>query len=402
MTTVATSPAPAVPTVYLDYAATTPVDPRVAALMCECLQSQELCGNPSSTGHAFGRRARALVETARRKVALLVNARPETVVWTSGATESNNLALLGAARFNASRGKHIVSARTEHKAVLDPLKRLEREGFSVTYLTPDRSGIVRPEQVIDVLRPDTLLVSLMHVNNETGVVQDIGAVGAACRERGRLFHVDAAQSAGKVPIDVEALGVDLMSLTAHKVYGPKGVGALYLRRRPPLGLTPLIEGGGQEGGLRSGTLATHQIAGMGLAFELAAREGAADSARVAALRDRLWQGISSIGGVRLNGHPHQRIAGVLNVAFGDVEGESLQFALRDLAVSAGAACSSESEEPSYVLRALGLGDAEARSSLRFSLGRFSTEADVDFAIDCVRREVPRLRGLAPGAPAQAS
>ncbi len=397
-----TAAAPGTSSVYLDYAATTPVDPRVAALMCECLQSHDLCGNPSSTGHAFGRRARALVESARRQVAQLLNARPETIVWTSGATESNNLALLGAARFNASRGKHIVSARTEHKAVLDPLKRLEREGFSVTYLTPDRGGIVHPEQVVEALRPDTLLVSLMHVNNETGVVQDIGAVGAACRQRGILFHVDAAQSAGKVPIDVEALGVDLMSLTAHKVYGPKGVGALYLRRRPPLGLTPLIEGGGQEGGLRSGTLATHQIAGMGLAFELAASEGAADSARVAALRERLWQGIGTVGGVRLNGHPQQRIAGVLNVAFSDVEGESLQFSLRDLAVSAGAACSSESEEPSYVLRALGLSDAEARSSLRFSLGRFSTEADVDFAIGCVRREVPRLRGLAPGAAAPAS
>jgi cysteine desulfurase len=319
-------------------------------------------------------------------------------VWTSGATESNNLALLGAARFNASRGRHIVSARTEHKAVLDPLKRLEREGFSVTYLTPDRSGIVQPQQIVEALRADTVLVSLMQVNNETGVIQDIAAVGASCRERGILLHVDAAQSAGKVPIDVEALGVDLMSLTAHKAYGPKGVGALYVRRRPPLGLTPLIEGGGQEGGLRSGTLATHQIAGMGLAFELAAREGAADSARVAGLRARLWEGISSVGGVRLNGHPDQRVAGVLNVAFSDVEGESLQFSLRDLAVSAGAACSSESEEPSYVLRALGLSDAEARSSLRFSLGRFSAEADVDFAIECVRREVPRLRGLAPSSP----
>ena len=386
---------------YFDYSATTPVDPRVAALMCECLQSQDLCGNPSSTGHAFGRRARALVESARRQVAQLLNARPETIVWTSGATESNNLALLGAARFNAARGRHIVSARTEHKAVLDPLKRLEREGFSVTYLTPGHGGIVQPEQVVEALRPDTLLVSLMHVNNETGIIQDIGAVGAICRERGVLLHVDAAQSAGKVPIDVDSLAVDLMSLTGHKVYGPKGVGALYLRRRPPLGLTPLIEGGGQEGGLRSGTLATHQIAGMGLAFELAAREGAADSARIAELRERLWQGICSVGGVRLNGHPERRIAAILNIAFSEVEGESLQFSLRDLAVSAGAACSSESEEPSYVLRALGLSDAEARSSLRFSLGRFSTQADVDFAIERVRREVPRLRGLAPTAPGRA-
>lgn len=400
MTTASTSPATGASSVYLDYAATTPVDPRVAALMCECLQSQDLCGNPSSTGHAFGRRARAIVESARRQVSALLNARPETIVWTSGATESNNLALLGAARFNASRGRHVVSARTEHKAVLDPLKRLEREGFSVTYLTPDSGGIVQARQVLEALRPDTLLVSLMHVNNETGVIQDVGAVGALCRERGILFHVDAAQSAGKVPIDVEALGVDLMSLTAHKVYGPKGVGALYLRRRPPLGLTPLIEGGGQEGGLRSGTLATHQIAGMGLAFELAAREGGADSERVTGLRERLWRGISSVGGVRLNGHPEQRIAGVLNVAFSEVEGESLQFSLRDLAVSAGAACSSESEEPSYVLRALGLSDAEARSSLRFSLGRFSTADDVDFAIESVRREVPRLRALAPADQGQ--
>ncbi len=395
ITTTPASPASADSTVYLDYAATTPVDPRVAALMCDCLKSPALCGNPSSTGHAFGRRARALVETARRQVAALLGARPETVVWTSGATESNNLALLGAARFNASRGRHIVSARTEHKAVLDPLKRLEREGFAVTYLTPDRAGIVHPEQVLEVLRADTLLVSLMHVNNEIGVINDIAAVGAACRERGILFHVDAAQSAGKIPIDVDAMGVDLMSLTAHKVYGPKGVGALYLRRRPPLGVAPLIEGGGQEGGLRSGTLATHQIAGMGLAFELAALEGSVDSMRVAGLRDRLWLGLSSIGGVRLNGAADQRIAGILNVAFSDVEGESLQFALRDLAVSAGAACSSESDEPSYVLRALGLSDAEARSSLRFSLGRFSSQADVDAAVESIRREVPRLRALAP-------
>ncbi len=284
--------------------------------------------------------------------------------------------------------------------MLDPLHRLEREGFTVTYLTPDRSGIVHPEQVVEALRADTLLVSLMHVNNETGVIQDIGAVGAACRERGILFHVDAAQSAGKIAIDVDALGVDLMSLTAHKVYGPKGVGALYLRRRPPLGITPLIEGGGQEGGLRSGTLATHQIAGMGLAFALAAQEGNVDNERIARLRDRLWQGLSPLGGLQLNGHPDNRIAGILNVAFSDVEGESLQFALRDLAVSAGAACSSESEEPSYVLRALGLGDAEARSSLRFSLGRFSTEADIEFAVGSVCREVPRLRALTPVAPHQ--
>lgn len=383
--------------VYLDYAATTPVDPRVAAVMIECLQAADLCGNPSSTGHAFGRRARALVEAARKQVAGLINARPENLIWTSGATESNNLALLGVARFHAGRGRHIVTARTEHKAVLDPLKRLEREGFVVTYLKPDASGIVHPAQVLDALRPDTILVSLMHVNNETGVIQDVAAVGQACRERGVLYHVDGAQSAGKVAIDVEAQHIDLMSLTAHKIYGPKGVGALYLRRRPPVGLQPLIEGGGQEGGLRSGTLATHQIVGMGRAFELAALEGPADSLRLQELRERLWQGLSVLGGVTLNGHPEQRIAGLLNVAFAGVEGESLQFALQGLAVSAGAACSSDSEEASYVLRALGRSDTEARSSLRFSLGRFTTQGDIDFAIESVRREVSRLRALAPPA-----
>ncbi len=385
--------------VYLDYAATTPVDPRVATVMIECLQAADLCGNPSSTGHAFGRRARALVEAARKQVAGLVNARPENIVWTSGATESNNLALLGVARFYAGRGRHIVSARTEHKAVLDPLKRLEREGFAVTYLKPDANGIVHPAQVIEALRPDTILVSLMHVNNETGVIQDVAAVGAACRERGVLYHVDGAQSAGKVAIDVEAQCIDLMSLTAHKIYGPKGVGALYLRRRPPVGLQPLIEGGGQEGGLRSGTLATHQIVGMGQAFELAAREGPGDSQRLEGLRERLWQGLVVLGGVTLNGHPEQRIAGVLNVAFAGVEGESLQFALQGLAVSAGAACSSDSDEASYVLRSLGRSDAEARSSLRFSLGRYTTPGDIDLAIESVRREVSRLRTLAPPAGA---
>jgi len=383
--------------VYLDYAATTPVDPRVAVVMRECLEAADLCGNPSSTGHVFGRRARALVEAARQQVASLINARPETLVWTSGATESNNLALLGVARFHAARGRHIVSARTEHKAVLDPLKRLEKEGFAVTYLKPDATGIVHPDQVIAALRPDTILVSLMHVNNEIGVIQDVAAVGRACRERGVLFHVDGAQAAGKVEIDVEAQRIDLLSLTAHKIYGPKGVGALYLRRRPPIGIEPLIEGGGQEGGLRSGTLATHQIVGMGRAFELAALEGSSDSLRLERLRDRLWEGLSIIGGVTLNGHPGQRIAGLLNVAFAEVEGESLQFALQGIAASAGAACSSGSDEASYVLRALGRSDVEARSSLRLSIGRFTTDADIDSAIECIRREVPRLRALAPVA-----
>ena len=382
--------------IYLDYAATTPVDPRVAECMIECLLPTGAHGNPSSAGHEFGRRARALVEKARAQVAAAIGTRPECIVWTSGATESDNLAVLGAARFHADRGRHIVSARTEHKAVLDALKQLEREGFEVTYLTPDSSGIVHPEQVSAALRNDTQLVSLMHVNNETGVIQDVRAVGRLCRERGVLFHVDAAQSAGKLPVDVEALSIDLLSLTAHKVYGPKGVGALYVRRKPPVGLRPILYGGGQEGGLRSGTLATHQIVGMGLAFELATAGREEDVSRIGALRDKLWQGIAAVGEVELNGHPLQRVANLLNVSFRGVEGESLQFALRELAVSAGSACSSASEEASYVLRALGRSDQLAHSSLRFSLGRFTTEAEVAIAISAVQREVRRLRGLARG------
>lgn len=379
--------------VYLDYAATTPVDPRVAERMIECLLPGGEHGNPSSAGHAFGHRARALVEKARAQVAASIGARPENIVWTSGATESDNLAILGVARFHADRGRHLVSARTEHKAVLDPLKQLEHEGFEVTYLKPDSHGLVQPEQVAAALRSDTQLVSLMHVNNEIGVIQDIGAVGRLCRERGVLLHVDAAQSVGKAPIDVQALCVDLMSVTAHKVYGPKGIGALYVRRQPPVGLRPILYGGGQESGLRSGTLATHQIVGMGVAFELAVAECAADVARLTDLRERLWQGIAAVGGVELNGHPQQRVANVLNVSFQEVEGESLQFALRELAVSAGSACSSASETASYVLRALGRSDQLAQSSLRFSLGRFTTEADIDLAIAAVNREVPRLRQL---------
>lgn len=327
------------------------------------------------------------------QVAASIGARPENIIWTSGATESDNLAVFGAARFHADRGRHVVSSKTEHKAVLDALKQLEREGFEVTYLKPDTHGIVHPEQVKQAVRSDTQLVSLMHVNNETGVIQDIGAVGEFCRERGVLFHVDAAQSAGKLPLNVETLCVDLMSVTAHKAYGPKGIGALYVRRKPPVGLRPIIFGGGQESGLRSGTLATHQIVGMGAAFEFAAAEREADVLRLGALRDRLWQGISAIGDVELNGHPDQRVTNLLNVSFHGVEGESLQFALRELAVSAGSACSSASEEASYVLRALGRSDQLAQSSLRFSLGRFTTDADIDVAITAVQREVRRLRQL---------
>mgnify|MGYP001126739593 FL=1 len=382
------------PCIYLDYAASTPVDPRVAEAMIECLKAADTHGNPSSMGHEFGRKARALVEKARAQVANAIGAQPQAIVWTSGATESNNLALFGAAQLHADKGRHIVSSKTEHKAVLDPLKQLERQGFTVTYLKPQSNGIVAPEQVAEALRPDTVLVSLMHVNNEIGVIQDVGAVGRLCRERGILFHVDAAQSIGKVDVDVEAMHIDLLSMTAHKVYGPKGIGALYVRRNPPLALRPLLFGGGQEGGLRSGTLPTHQIVGMGAAFALAAAEREADTARLRVLRERLWRGIQEVGQVDLNGDPEQRVANVLNVSFHGVEGESLQFALRELAVSTGAACSSGSDEGSYVLRALGRNDQLAQSSLRFSLGRFTTEADIDAAIAAVQREVPRLREIA--------
>lgn len=381
--------------IYLDYAATTPLDPRVAQTMIECLQERALQGNPSSMGHAYGRLARARVEKARAQVAAAIGARPDCIVWTSGATESNNLALFGAARFYADRGKHIVSAKTEHKAVLDPLKHLEQEGFSVTYLKPDASGIVTPEQVREALRPETQLVSLMHVNNEIGVIQDVAAVGRICREKGIVFHVDAAQSVGKVPLDVNEMCIDLLSLTAHKSYGPKGIGALYVRRTPPVGLRPLLFGGGQELGLRSGTLATQQIVGMGTAFEIAEHERAADVARICRLRERLWAGLSKLDGVELNGHPERRVCSVLNVSFHGIEGESLQFALSDIAVSTGSACASASETPSYVLRALGRSDQVAQSSLRFSLGRFTTEEEIDAAIEMVTREVTRLRAIAP-------
>jgi len=382
------------PCIYLDYAATTPVDPRVAARMIECLQPGGAHGNPASLSHDYGRKARALVEEARAQVAAAIGAQPASIVWTSGATESDNLALFGVAHFNAERGRHIVTAKTEHKAVLDPLKQLERVGFSVTYLKPQANGIVEPGQVADALRPDTQLVSLMHVNNEIGVIQDVAAVGRICRERGVILHVDAAQSVGKVALDVEAMQIDLMSITAHKAYGPKGIGALYVRRHPPLGLRPLLFGGGQEGGLRSGTLPTHQIVGMGAAFALAASERENDVTRLRALRDTLWKGIAAVGDVELNGDPERRVANILNASFHGIEGESLQFALRDLAVSTGAACSSGSDEGSYVLRALGRDDQLAQSSLRFSLGRFTTQEEIEAAIAAVHREVGRLRTIA--------
>lgn len=386
----------AVRTVYLDYAATTPVDPAVANEMAACLTESGDFGNASST-HVFGRRAAARIETARAQVASLIGAEPDEVTFTSGATESNNLAVLGVARANADRGRHIVTTRIEHKAVLDPCKRLEREGFTVTYLTPDRQGRIEPEIVRAALRPDTVLVSIMYVNNEIGVMQDIGAIGALCRDRGVAFHTDAAQAVGKIPVDVQNLAVDFLSFTAHKIYGPKGVGALYTRRASRPLLQPVSFGGGQERGLRPGTLATHQIVGLGVACEMAARLVGEEQPRLTALRERLWSGLESLGGTHLNGAGSARIPGILNVSFEGVEGESLVTGLTDLAVSTGSACNSASAEPSYVLRALGRDTQLAQSSLRLTVGRYTKVADVDFAIEAVKREVTRLRALSPAS-----
>lgn len=380
--------------IYLDYAASTPVDPRVAQRMMACLTQPMLQGNPASLTHAYGRQSREVIEQARVQIASALGAPPASIVFTSGATESDNLALFGVAKFHADKGNHIVSSRTEHKAVLEPLKRLEKQGFKVTYLKPDVSGIIQPEQVRDAITPQTILVSLMHVNNEIGIVQDVGAIGAICRERNVLFHVDAAQSAGRIAIDVQAMNIDLLSCTGHKIYGPKGVGALYVRRQPIVGLEPQIIGGSHEFGFRAGTQATHQIAGFGLAMQLMVAERNEDNARIAALRDRLWLGLQHLDGIELNGHAAQRVSGILNVAFHGVEGESLMYALSDLAISAGAACSTGSDEASYVLRALGLSDQLAQSSLRFSLGRFSTAAEVDTALQLIQCEVTRLRSVA--------
>jgi cysteine desulfurase len=386
----------AVRAVYLDYAATTPVDPAVATEMAACLTESGDFGNASST-HVFGRRAAARVETARAQVAALIGAEPDEITFTSGATESNNLAVLGVARANADRGRHIVTTRIEHKAVLDPCKRLEREGFTVTYLTPDRQGRIDPEIVRAALRPDTVLVSIMYVNNEIGVMQDVGAIGALCRDRGVAFHTDAAQAVGKIPVDVRNLPVDFLSFTAHKIYGPKGVGALYTRRASRPLLQPVSFGGGQEKGLRPGTLATHQIVGLGVACEMAARLVGEEPPRLTALRERLWNGLEGLGGTHLNGAGSARIPGILNVSFEGVEGESLVTGLTDLAVSTGSACNSASGEPSYVLRALGRDTQLAQSSLRLTVGRYTKVADVDFAIEAVNREVTRLRALSPAS-----
>ncbi len=382
--------------VYLDYAATTPVDPRVAEKMMQCLNMDGNFGNPASRSHVFGWRAEEAVEVAREQVAALVGADPREIVWTSGATESNNLAIKGAAHFYQGKGRHLVTSRIEHKAVLDTCRQLEREGFSVTYLDPEPGqGLIHPEQVAAALRPDTILVSLMHVNNEIGTLTDISAIGELTRARGILLHVDAAQSAGKTSIDLAQMPVDLMSFSGHKVYGPKGIGALYVRRKPRVRLEAQMHGGGHERGMRSGTLPTHQIVGMGEAFRLAAAEMAEESVRLLALRQRLWAGLSDLQQVFINGHAEQRIPGLLNVSFNYVEGESLIMALKDMAVSSGSACTSASLEPSYVLRALGLSDEMAHSSLRFSLGRYTTAEEIDGVVAQIHHAVDRLRALSP-------
>jgi len=381
--------------IYLDYSATTPVDPRVAKVMCDYLTMDGNFGNPASRSHAFGWQAEEAVEQARADVAALVNADPKEIIWTSGATESDNLAIKGAAHFYQKKGKHIVTAKTEHKAVLDTCRQLEREGFEVTYLDPESDGLIDLDKLQGALREDTTLVSIMHVNNEIGVIQDIKAIGEITRERGILFHVDAAQSAGKAPIDLKDVKVDLMSFSGHKVYGPKGIGALYVRRKPRARIEAQMHGGGHERGMRSGTLPTHQIVGMGEAFRIAKEEMAAENERVRMLRDRLLDGLQDIEEVYVNGDLEKRVPHNLNISFNFVEGESLIMALKDLAVSSGSACTSASLEPSYVLRALGRNDELAHSSIRFTIGRFTTEEEIDYTIDLLHQKIDKLRELSP-------
>jgi cysteine desulfurase len=379
--------------IYLDYAATTPVDPRVVQQMLPFLY--ERFGNPASRSHAYGWAAEEAVEIAREHVAALIGAEPREIVWTSGATESNNLAIKGAAQFHKSKGRHLVTVKTEHKAVLDTMRELEREGFEVTYLDVGTDGLVDLDALETALRPDTILVSVMYVNNEIGVIQDIPAIGALCRARGILFHVDAAQASGKVVIDLGRLPVDLMSLSAHKTYGPKGVGALYVRRKPRVRIEAQIHGGGHERGMRSGTLPTHQIVGMGEAYRIARECMGAENERIRSLRDRLLAGLRSVPEVRVNGELERRVPHNLNVSFQFVEGESLLMGLKRIAVSSGSACTSASLEPSYVLRALGLSDEIAHSSIRFSVGRFTTADEIDRAVAQVKDTVERLRALSP-------
>jgi cysteine desulfurase len=381
--------------IYFDYLATTPVDPRVAEAMIHCLTVEGNFGNPASRSHLFGWKAEEAVENARRQLADLINADPREIVWTSGATESDNLAIKGVAHFYQKRGKHIITSKIEHKAVLDSCRQLEREGFEVTYLEPGENGLVTADAVASALREDTILVSIMHANNEIGTVNDIAAIGEVTRAAGVLFHVDAAQSTGKIPLDMEAMKVDLLAMSGHKMYGPKGVGALFVRRKPRVRLEAQMHGGGHERGMRSGTLATHQIVGMGEAAHIAKEGMVEETARLLELRQRFWDGIKDIEEVHINGDADARLPGALNVSIAFVEGESLIMSLKDLAVSSGSACTSASLEPSYVLRALGLNDELAHSSLRFSFGRFTTNEDVDVAVQQLRTAVEKLRALSP-------
>jgi len=379
--------------IYMDYSATTPIDPRVADKMIPYLREQ--FGNPASRSHAYGWNAEQAVEEARGHVAALIGADPREIVWTSGTTESNNLALKGAAHFYKNRGKHIITVKTEHKAVLDTVRELERQGFEATYLQPQDDGLITVEQLAAAVRPDTILVSVMWVNNEIGVIQPIAEIGEFCRSKNIVFHCDAAQATGRVEIDMEKVKVDLMSLTAHKTYGPKGIGALYVRRKPRIRIEAQMHGGGHERGMRSGTLATHQIAGMGEAFRIAKEEMKEENARIQKLRDRLAKGLSEIEEVYINGDMAHRVPHNLNVSFNYVEGESLIMAIKDIAVSSGSACTSASLEPSYVLRALGRSDELAHSSIRFTIGRFTTEVEIDYAIQLMKDKVAKLRELSP-------
>ncbi len=379
--------------IYLDYSATTPVDPRVAEKMIPWLTEQ--FGNPASRSHAFGWDAEKAVEEARGQVAALVNADPKEIIWTSGATESNNLAIKGAAHFYKGKGKHVITLKTEHKAVLDTVRELEREGFEATYLDVQENGLVDLDVFKAALRPDTIVVSVMFVNNEIGVVQPIAELGEICREKGIVFHVDAAQATGKVEVDLDRLKVDLMSFSAHKTYGPKGVGALYVRRKPRVRLEAQMHGGGHERGLRSGTLAPHQIVGMGEAFRIAREEMSSENERVRALRDKLLAGLTDIEATYVNGDLEHRVPHNLNISFAYVEGESLIMAIKDIAVSSGSACTSASLEPSYVLRALGRNDELAHSSIRFTIGRFTTEEEIDYTIDLLHKKIGKLRELSP-------
>ncbi|TMP79188.1 IscS subfamily cysteine desulfurase [Pseudoalteromonas phenolica] len=381
--------------IYLDYAATTPVDQRVADEMMQCLTMDGNFGNPASRSHRFGWQAEELVDQARNDIADLINADPREIVFTSGATESNNLAIKGAANFNKKKGKHIITVKTEHKAVLDTFRELERQGFEATYLEVEENGLLDLKKLEAAMRDDTVLVSVMHVNNELGVIQDITTIGEMCRERKIMFHVDAAQSAGKVKIDLQELKVDFMSFSAHKIYGPKGIGALYVRRKPRARLEAQMHGGGHERGMRSGTLATHQIVGMGTAFRVAKQDFEKDHAHISTLRKRLIDGLMSMDEVYFNGAIEQSVPGISNISFNFVEGESLLMAVKDIAVSSGSACTSASLEPSYVLRALGRNDELAHSSIRFSIGRFTTKEEIDYTVELLKNSIGRLREMSP-------